>query len=358
MSAPVCLADLVRAGMPDLLDRYGTKLTAGQRHGLSSMAHCRDGAFGASEMSCADCGHQLLRMRSCGHRSCPQCQHHTAQAWLQRQQARLLPVNYFLATFTLPAELRPVAYRYPRQVYPAFFAAVAQTLKRFGKNHPKLHADLGFCAVLHTHSRRLDYHPHLHVVIPGGGVDVRNRRTRLWRTLDGNYLFNGLALAKVFRAKCLAALNKAGVALPTQLPRKWVVHCKHVGNGLPALKYLSRYLYRGVIAERDLIRFDRQRQLLTFRYRHARTGSYQHRTLPLADFLWRIALHILPKGMQRVRNFGFLHGNAKRLLQLVQRVLRTVLPPPQPNTLKPFHCARCGSEMDLGRFIPAPLPSG
>lgn len=358
MAAPVRLADLVRAGMPALLDRYGSKLTAQQRYGLHAIVNCRSGAFGATVMACVDCGQRQSRMRSCGHRSCPQCQHHTAQAWLERQQAKLLPVDYFMATFTLPAALRAVAYRYPHQVYPLLFAAVADTLKAFGRHHPKLQADIGFCAVLHTHSRRLEYHPHLHVVIPGGGVDTRERRTRLWRTLDGRYLFNGLALAKVFRAKCLQALQWARIVLPDQLPRKWVVHCKHVGKGLPALQYLSRYLYRGVISERDLIRFDQQRQTLTFRYRDAKTRKYQRLTLPLADFLWRIAMHMLPKGMQRVRNFGFLHGNARRLLQLVQRVLRIVPPQPPPTEPKPFHCSRCGSAMRIGHFIPASAPSG
>lgn len=358
MDARLRLAELVRAGMPELIDRKGPKLTGHQRRGLEAIAQCRTGTFGATMMRCGDCGHIEARMRSCGHRSCPQCQHHTAEAWFERQQAKLLPVPYFMATFTLPAALRSIAYRDPRRVYPALFAAVADTLKAFGRNHRTLHADLGFCAVLHTHTRRLDYHPHLHVVIAGGGIDRSEARTRLWRPLQSKYLFNGFALAKVFRAKFLDALTRIGIALPERLPNKWVVHCQFAGNGQPALKYLSRYLYRGVISERDLIAFDATRRTVTFRYRDGRTRKYQRLTLTLVEFLWRIAVHILPKGLQRTRNFGFLHGNAKRLLRLVQYVLRVEPPPPNASPPKPFECRRCGSTMHTTTVFAPPVPSG
>ena len=133
-----------------------------------------------------------------------------------------------MATFTLPEGLRALAMRQPVQVYDALFQASAATLKSFGRHHRQLKAELGFCAVLHTHSRRLDYHPHLHVVIPGGGIDVRRRQ---WRKLTGRYLFNGRNLAKVFRAKFIDGLKAAGVELPRGLPTQWIVHCAHVGTG-------------------------------------------------------------------------------------------------------------------------------
>lgn len=359
MNAPhLRLATLVEHGMPALLHHYGDRLTTHQRRALQAITTCRTGACGADHLHCPDCGHTALRLRSCGHRCCPQCQHTTARDWLERQHAKLLPVDYFMLTFTLPSALRPLAYADPHTVYPAFFEAVASTLKTFGHNHPQLNAELGFTAVLHTHSRQLDYHPHLHVILPGGGVDTRERPTRLWRPLEGRYLFNGFALAKVFRARALDALRRTGLILPATLPRKWVVHCKHVGQGSPALKYLSRYLYRGVISERDLRRYDRDSQTVTFRYRHAATGRFRQRTLPIADFLWHIAMHVLPKGFQRVRHYGFLHGNARRLLNLVQHVLRVILPPPPPRQGNPFLCNACGMPMQLTRAAAAPPPSG
>lgn len=350
-SASPRLAELIRSGMPALLEHHGHKLTAHQRRALRSIAGCRTGAFGATTMRCLHCGEVKTRLRSCGHRSCPQCQHHTASEWLERQRAKLLPVHYFMATFTLPPALRPIAYRNPKIVYPALFDAVANTLKSFGLNHPKLNAKLGFTAILHTHSRRLEYHPHLHVVIPGGGVDRRERKTPLWRKLHGKYLFNGFALAEVFRAKCLEALRSKGIELPDAIPRKWVVHCQHVGKGLPALKYLSRYLYRGVISDTDILHFDQRTQTVTFRYRDGKTKRFERRTLPIAEFLWRIAMHVLPKGLQRVRHYGFLHANAKRLLNLLQLVLRVIVHTPEPRTPRPFGCANCGSDMEIGPLV-------
>ena len=170
-------------------------------------------------------------------------------AWLARQQAKLLPVGYFMVTFTLPAGLRPIALRHQRVVYDALFASAADTLKCFGANHRQLHADLGFCAVLHTHNRRLDYHPHLLVVIPGGGIDAARKQ---WRKLTGRYLFNG-------------------------------------------------------------------RQLGT--------------------------------GFRRVRDYGFLHANAKRLLTLLQIVLRVIIPPTSMRAARPFTCPLCHAPMVVRAFI-------
>jgi len=172
-----------------------------------------------------------------------------------------LPVAYFMATFTLPAQLRELARQYPKLVYACLFACVHGTLKDFGLNPEHLGAELGMTAVLHTHSRRLDYHPHLHVVIPGGGVDAPRRQ---WKKLKGQFLFNEFALAKVFRARLLKALVDAGLDLPKHIPEQWVVNVRHVGKGLPALKYLSRYLYRGVISEKNIIA--NQDGQVTFRY--------------------------------------------------------------------------------------------
>jgi hypothetical protein len=156
--------------------------------------------------------------------------------------------------------------------------------------------------VLHTHSRRLDYHPHCHLIVPGGAVD---RGRKQWKKLKGNYLFNAFALAKVFRARFLEAMTAEGLSVPADLPDKWVVDCRSVGKGQPALEYLSRYLYRGVISESNLVAD--QDGNVTFRYIEGATGELRHRTLPGEDFLWLVLQHVLPKGFRRVRDYGFLH---------------------------------------------------
>ena len=221
-------------------------------------------------------------------------------------------------------------------------------MKCFGANHRQLHADLGFCAVLHTHNRRLDYHPHLHVVVPGGGIDAARKQ---WRKLTGRYLFNGRQLGAVFRAKLLDALRRAGISFPTGLPKKWIVRCTRVGQGLPALQYLSRYLYRGVIQEKNLIGYDRAARTVTFRYQDAKTKQSAYRTMGLIEFIWQILRHVLPTGFRRVRDYGFLHANAKRLLTLLQIVLRVIIPPTSMRAARPFTCPLCHAPMVVRAFI-------
>jgi hypothetical protein len=182
-----------------------------------------------------------------------------------------LPVNYYLVTFTLPAALRCLARAYPKAVYALLMQCAAETLKTFGLNKKGLEAQLGLCAVLHTHNRRLDFHPHVHVVVPGGGIHPARRE---WRKLKGKYLFNGKALASVFRGIFLRALEEAGLT-PGITPKRWIAHCKGVGRGEQALAYLARYLYRGVISNRHIIEDDDN--YVTFRYRNSVTGKWETR---------------------------------------------------------------------------------
>jgi len=233
------------------------------------------------------------------------------------------------------------------------FACVSSTLKDFGANPKNLGANIGMTAVLHTHNRRLDYHPHIHVIVPGGGVDKARKQ---WKKKKDKYLFNEFALAKVFRARFLDALNKAGPCIPNSLPDKWVVDCKHVGKGLSALKYLSRYLYRGVISVNNIV--SNQNGNVTFKYVHSRSGKIRYRTLKGEDFLLLVLQHVLPKGFRRVRDYGFLHGNAKKLLSLVQMVLQVLI---KSCALRPrpvFKCPKCQAPMQIIAFTRPAWASG
>ena len=197
-------------------------------------------------------------------------------------------------------------------------------------------------AILHTHNRRLDYHPHVHVVVPGGGVDKAKKQ---WKKKKSKYLFNEFALAKVFRARFLEAATKAGLGLPDSVPRKWVVDCRHTGNGPSALKYLSRYLYRGVISENNIV--SNQNGNVTFKYVESRSGKTCYRTTKGEDFLWLVLQHVLPKGFRRVRDYGFLHGNAKKLLALVQLVLHALIQVCTPRSRPAFKCPKCRALMNI-----------
>ncbi|CAB1064741.1 transposase [Olavius sp. associated proteobacterium Delta 1] len=258
-----------------------------------------------------------------------------------------------MATFTLPYELRFLAWNNQTIVYNLLFACVSSTLKDFGINPKNLGANIGMTAVLHTHNRRLDYHPHIHVVVPGGGVDKAKKQ---WKKKKDKFLFNEFALAKVFRARFLQALNNAGLCLPNSVPRKWVVDCTHVGNGLSALKYLSQYLYRGVISEKKII--SNQYGQVTFKYINSKTGNTRYRTVKGEDFLWLVLQHVLPKGFRRVRDYGFLHGNAKKLLSLVQMVLQVLIESCAPRTRPIFKCPKCQAPMRILAFSRPAWTSG
>ena len=325
--------------------KYGSRLLPGHLRAIEAISRCRTPQAGQVFVQCPSCHNASWQPLSCGHRHCPQCQNHEASLWLDRQQAKLLPVDYFMATFTLPYELRFLAWDNQTIVYNILFACVSSTLKDFGLNPKNLGANIGMTAILHTHNRRLDSHPHIHVVVPGGGVDKAKKQ---WKKKKDKFLFNEFALAKVFRARFLQALNNARLCLPNSVPRKWVVDCTHVGKGLSALKYLSRYLYRGVISEKNIV--SNQNGQVTFKYIESKTGNTRYRSLKGEDFLHLIIQHVLPKGFRRVRDYGFLHGNAKKMLFLVQLILHVVINGIELRPRPIFKCPCCKSPMAILGF--------
>jgi hypothetical protein len=347
------LSSLVHQYLVAFKAKYAAQLLPSHLRAIGAMLRCRTPDSGQMLLHCSQCTEQFWHPQSCGHRSCPKCQNHEASQWLDRQKAKLLPVEYFMVTFTLPYELRGLAWRNQTTFYPLLFATAVSTLKDFGLNSKQLGVDMGMTAVLHTHSRRLDYHPHLHVVVPGGGV---NKTTRQWKKTRGKYLFNQAALAKVFRARLLAAMKAAGLTIADHLPDQWVVDCKHVGKGKPALKYLSRYLYRGVIREQDIVANHHGK--VTFKYIDSTTGQTQYRTLKGEDFLWLVLQHVLPKGFRRVRDYGFLHGNAKKLLILIQLILNVMIAAKAVRSRPLFICPKCQSPMQILDFIRPTWASG
>jgi len=238
----------------DFLTLYRHRLGFDELQALSALRDCRSSASPIMQVQCAGCDQQKLVPHSCGHRLCPHCQHHESQQWLERQMQRLVPADYFLLTFTLPAEWRGLAAAHADVVFDSLMRCAWETVHRFSQNDRQLQGTPGAIAVLHTHSRRLDFHPHVHLVVPAAAVDeAKQRWRRKRRGKNGTYLFNEKAMAKVFRAKMLAAIEAAGIGLPACYPREWVAHCKSVGSGEKALIYLGRYLYRGVIREQDIV---------------------------------------------------------------------------------------------------------
>ncbi len=363
----ILFSSIIKQFESDFLAQYPGRILPSHRKALGAMGLCRTQHSPRMLAGCSECDHRMVVPHSCGHRNCPHCQHHESQQWLERQLKKQVPGEYFLLTFTLPAEFRPLAWRHQRTLYSLMTRCCWETVRTFSENDKQLRGTPGAVTVLHTHSRRLDFHPHVHLVMPAAAIDTANK---LWRTKTSKnksktgYLFNHKALAKVFRAKMLEAITQAGLVLPEHYPEKWVVDCKSVGTGEKALIYLGRYLYRGVVQEKDIVACKNGK--VTFRYQNSKTKQMEYKTVPGTKFLWLVLQHVLPKGFRRARNFGFLHPNSKRLIMLLQLLLRL-----NPNRALAWAkkrpqwvCSCCGAKMKIlkTRLHPffsfaAPLPT-
>jgi len=340
------LAQLLRQYQEPLIQQYATKMQPRHYQAMQAIMDCHTPACGEMSYVCTSCGQLETLCHSCGHRSCPACQHQTNNQWLDRQRQKLLPVEYYMVTFTLPAQLRAFIWHHQAWAFNALFSAAAQTLTTFAKHDSRLGGIPGMTGVLHTHSRRMEFHPHVHFVVPGG---VFNPQHSLWKPKPGKYLFNGRAMAKVFRAKFTEAMSRQGFRIPEHAPPQWVVQCQHVGRGEPALTYLARYLYRGVIREENILRHENGE--ITFQYQDNQTRQWKKRTETAVKFLWLVLQHVLPKGFRRTRDYGFLHGNSGQILQRLQLILRVAFFPSEPETTVSRHCPCCQTVMRLIRFI-------
>ncbi len=342
----ILLSSIINEFENRFLAKYKTNILPEHMKALQAMKLCRKEHGPHMLARCTDhhCGQMTYIPHSCGHRSCPHCQNHENWQWIENQLNKRLPAPYYLITFTLPSQLRPLAWKNQKKIYSMMFDCVQDVLKTFSINDKKLRGMPGFTANLHTHSRALDYHPHIHVVMPGASI---NKKTGLWRVKSSGYLFNHAALAKVFRAKLLEKIVDNNLRVPKTCPKQWVVDCKDVGNGDKAFVYLGKYLYKGVIQEKDILKCENG--MVTFRFLQSKTKTYQIKTVTGEYFLYLLMLHVLPKGFRRTRCYGFLHPCSKKLIMFLQAVLR----------MNPFRmlkkikkrakitCPVCGERMEI-----------
>ena len=348
----VLLSEVVERHQDELERLHGPQLLPSHRQALQAMRRCRRQCSDMMILECGSCKHTIKVPHSSGHHSCPHCQHHESEQWIERQQAKLVPAEYFLVTFTVPAQLRPLLWNHQRTAYDLLMKTAWQTRASFVRRDPSLKGISGAHAVLHTHNRKLEYHPHAHLIVPAGAIhQQKNKQDRMkdnrreWRRKAAGYLFPTANLARVFRAKWLQGMKNAGLVVSTPLPTEWVVDCKSVGSGEKALVYLGRYLYRGVLPEKDIL--SDQDGIVTFRTWN-NTGEVMIQSQPGAEFLWLLLRHVLPKRFRRARDYGLLHGNCAALLQVVQLLLGVVVPEPwRPKPKPPMCCPHCGGLMEI-----------
>ena len=298
-------------------------LNSWQLRTLSAIKRCRTAALGGHIDACDACGRINISYNSCRNRHCPKCQGKNRDHWIEARTTELLPVPYFHVVFTLPDSVNALAIHNPKLVYDLLFETAWATLKTFGKNKG---LQSGMIAVLHTWGQNLSLHPHLHCIVPGGGVN----KDGTWNNIrsDGEFLFPVRALSKVFRAKFCAALKERHyeqyLKIQQQLwEKRWVVFAKKpFGNAHSVVEYLGRYTHKIAISNNRIKSIDAQN--VTFGYKdYKQNGFKKQMKLTHGEFIRRFALHILPKRFVKIRHYGFLSSNWKRQkLKLLQEKLK------------------------------------
>lgn len=290
---------------------------------LYAVSKCRTAALGGHIDRCdhPDCGKLHLSYNSCRNRHCPKCQGHQREEWIQKREAELLNVEYFHVVFTLPDHLNELCLFKPDILYSMLFKTAWQTVRGFGQNHKFLGALTGMIAILHTWGSNMSLHPHLHCIVPAGGVNGSGK----WKHTrsKGKYLFPVKMLSKVFRAKFLDELNKADLLnldLHEKLTaKKWVVYAKRSFRGPQQVtEYLGRYTHKVAISNHRITNIDQNS--VSFSVKNYRKGGKKETcTLPKQEFIRRFATHILPKGLVRIRHYGILSTTGKRKYQVAIR---------------------------------------
>jgi hypothetical protein len=345
------LRDIFTTFGPEYLERYPHLPTA-HRQVISAIQHCQSGHYGHSLYACPTCGGQHRVNHSCGNRHCPQCQQHKTQQWLQDHLDKQLPGPHFLMTFTVPEALRPFIRSHQRPAYQAMFHASATALKRLAHDERFIGTDLlGCTGVLHTWGRQLQYHPHIHYIVPGGGLS-KDRTT--WCPSRANFFVPVKALSPIYRALFKEEIRQASLLEhidPQVWSLPWNVHSQANHHGHSAFTYLAPYVFKVAISNRRIVGL--QDRTVTFTYR--KVGSARLRTMHLdvLEFIRRFLQHVLPEGFMKVRHFGFLHASCAVPLATIRRLIgqdhpREGPPPPRtPPLPRAARCPTCGVPMHV-----------
>jgi hypothetical protein len=338
--------------------RFGRSLSPNQLQAMQAIEACRTEALGGHVYRCPSCQVTRYSYHSCRNRHCPTCQQDATQAWLAEQHTLLLPVPYFLVTFTLPSELRAIARQQPETIYPLLFRTSAAALQQLAQDPRFLGGQIGMLGVLQTWTRDLRYHPHVHYLVPALALAPDGKR---WLVGKQDFLVHVKPLGELFRAKVRAAMRQTPWLSQIDArawAKSWVVDCRPVGKGTSALKYLAPYIFRIGLSNNRIEQV--ANDAVTFRYTEGKTGAQKRATLPLDSFIGRFLAHVLPKGFVKVRYYGLLAVGKRRLLAEVRSllVLRQAVPPPSPShtsaALEPLvvapdvgRCPSCGQPMQL-----------
>jgi len=347
------LADIFRRYGPGYIDRFGSKMLPSHQRAMHDIIACRTEQMGGRLYCCEnpDCQHIVYAYHSCGNRSCPKCGQEKTQRWIDKQHNLLLPTHYFLVTFTLPCELQPIARSNQKAVYGLLFKSSAAALQKLAKDPRFVGGDIGMMGGLHTWQRDMGCHPHVHFIVPGGGLSSDRSK---WLPSNTDFFVPVEALSSIFRAKFRDALKKTDLfdSVAAEVWQKdWVVHCKPVGNANSALKYLAPYIYRVAITNNRIEKL--QNGQVSFRVKNNDADQWQTATVPALEFIQRFLQHVLPKNFVKIRYYGFLSPNRRNLLAVAKYLLaRSVDSPAVPAPHHPYTCPHCGAKLRWAKSVP------
>lgn len=348
--------DLFRTYGPEYLRRYGDSLPAEHQKVIDAIIQCRTDVSGSVIYQCEDCGETHLVPRSCGNRHCPGCQHHKSQQWLEKQRERQLPGHHFLLTFTIPEPLRPFIRRHQRIAYSALFAASSEAMKTLAPDPRLSGGDIpGFFGVLHTWGRQLQYHPHIHYIVPGGALSSQDHR---WHPSSTGFFLPVKALSRIFRAKFRDRMKQGGLfdEIPPEVWEcDWNVHCQAVAAAEAPLRYLAPYVFKVAISNSRIVKVEDEK--VFFHYTKPHSHRLRTLALPVMEFIRRFLQHVLPWGFMKVRYYGFLSPSSsvpldevKTRIEVAYRFAVTTpetnIEPPPPMT-----CLHCGGTLIYRRSI-------
>jgi hypothetical protein len=313
------VAEIFRLHGPDYRAKFAARMLPSHLRAMQDIEACRTESLGGQLYFCNQCQARRYSYHSCKNRHCPKCQNEQANKWLKEQRELLLPTHHFLVTFTLPDELRSVARSHQKTIYNLCFRASSAALLQLAQDPRFVGAQPGMVGVLHTWTRQLLYHPHLHYIVTGGGLTADGR----WRSSRKDFLVPVKALSRIFRAKFRDELKKTQLCahVAQRVWRKdWVVHCEPVGSGAQAFQYLAPYIFRVAISNNRIRKLERGN--VTFSYKESATEQVKHCTLSAQEFIRRFLQHVLPPRFIKVRYYGLLSPAQRQLLQKARQLLR------------------------------------
>lgn len=353
----ISLAEVFHRHWPDYQRQFGEQILPSHQWAAQCIMGCRTRALGGEVYRCADCAQDHYVYHSCNHRACPQCGQSDTSDWLEQQKLQLLPVPYYLITFTVPEGLRAWLRSHQKLGYGLLLQESARALQDVAGRAKYLGAKLGFLSVLHTWGRQLQYHPHVHCVVPAGGLRADGLRWVAPKSPD--FFLPQRVLAARFRTRLKIALRQPEATDTAQIPatvwrQDWVVDIQTAGRGEPALKYLAAYVQRTALGPERILK-DEQGEI-TFKYKDTQDRQWHVLVLPALEFIRRFLQHVLPKGFQRVRHYGWLSPAAAGRWRTILALLDWHPPEPKPPAPRPRLCPHCGSAnlACLGRLPRAP----